>query len=143
MFERRFEGDAATRWPDPNDFLYVYECSRDYNPQPHLEKIVAPLYAVNSADDNGNTLLMLAIMQTHSELARLLLLKGANINSVNNNNQSPLHISIEENLDDITHLLINLGADINLVSKKIWTQVTIGQSTASGGLSEGSSRCPR
>ena len=54
MFERRFEGDAPARWPDPNDFLYVYECSRDYNPQPYLEKIQAPLYAVNSADDQVN-----------------------------------------------------------------------------------------
>jgi homoserine O-acetyltransferase len=54
-FERRFnDAQARDRWPDPNDMLYVYECSRDYNPQPHLEKIQAPLYAVNSADDQVN-----------------------------------------------------------------------------------------
>jgi homoserine O-acetyltransferase len=53
-FERRFIGDARARWPDPNDMLYQYECSRDYNPQPHLERIQAPLYAVNSADDQVN-----------------------------------------------------------------------------------------
>jgi homoserine O-acetyltransferase len=53
-FEQRFIGDARSRWPDPNDMLYQYECSRDYNPQPHLEKIQAPLYAVNSADDQVN-----------------------------------------------------------------------------------------
>jgi homoserine O-acetyltransferase len=34
--------------------LYHYDCSRDYNPQPDLEKIKAPLYAVNSADDQVN-----------------------------------------------------------------------------------------
>lgn len=36
---------------DANDFLYQFESSEDYNPQPNLEKIVAPLTAVNSADD--------------------------------------------------------------------------------------------
>ena len=39
---------------DANDMLYHYDCSRDYNPQPDLEKIKAPLYAVNSADDQVN-----------------------------------------------------------------------------------------
>jgi homoserine O-acetyltransferase len=34
--------------------LYTFECSRDYNPAPHLEEIKAPLYAVNSADDQVN-----------------------------------------------------------------------------------------
>jgi len=36
---------------DANDFLYQFESSEDYNPQPDLEKIVAPLTAINSADD--------------------------------------------------------------------------------------------
>lgn len=36
---------------DANDFLYALEASRDYDPNPALEKIRAPLLAVNSADD--------------------------------------------------------------------------------------------
>ena len=51
-FERRFYGNA--RPTDANDMLYHYDCSRDYNPQPDLERIKAPLYAVNSADDQVN-----------------------------------------------------------------------------------------
>jgi homoserine O-acetyltransferase/O-succinyltransferase len=39
---------------DANDMLYQYDCSTDYNPQPELGKIKAPLYAVNSADDEVN-----------------------------------------------------------------------------------------
>ncbi len=42
---------AAT---DANDFVYQFEASQDYNPEPELEKIVAPLTAVNSADDFVN-----------------------------------------------------------------------------------------
>src|SRR6201999_4179377 len=36
---------------DTNDILYQMEASYDYDPGPSLEKIRAPLYAVNSADD--------------------------------------------------------------------------------------------
>jgi homoserine O-acetyltransferase len=36
---------------DANDILYQVEASYDYDPGPALEKIRAPLYAVNSADD--------------------------------------------------------------------------------------------
>jgi homoserine O-acetyltransferase len=39
---------------DANDMLYQFESSRDYNPQPDLEKIACPLVAVNSADDQVN-----------------------------------------------------------------------------------------
>ena len=39
---------------DSNDMLYQYNSSTDYNPSPHLAKITAPLFAVNSADDEVN-----------------------------------------------------------------------------------------
>ncbi|MEO6223824.1 MAG: alpha/beta fold hydrolase, partial [Vicinamibacterales bacterium] len=39
---------------DANDVLYWFEASRDYDPGPGLAKIVAPLVAVNSADDLVN-----------------------------------------------------------------------------------------
>jgi homoserine O-acetyltransferase len=36
---------------DANDILYALEASRDYDPGPGLEKITAPLVAINFADD--------------------------------------------------------------------------------------------
>jgi homoserine O-acetyltransferase len=39
---------------DANDLLYAMEASADYNPKPDLEKITAPLMAINSADDQVN-----------------------------------------------------------------------------------------
>jgi homoserine O-acetyltransferase len=36
---------------DANDALYALEASHDYDPGPGLEKIRAPLVAINSADD--------------------------------------------------------------------------------------------
>jgi homoserine O-acetyltransferase/O-succinyltransferase len=39
---------------DANDILYAIDASHDYDPGPGLEKITAPLLAVNSADDLVN-----------------------------------------------------------------------------------------
>jgi homoserine O-acetyltransferase len=39
---------------DANDFLFQIEASRDYDPSPELERIEAPLLAINSADDEVN-----------------------------------------------------------------------------------------
>jgi homoserine O-acetyltransferase len=57
--------DDADRWlaeqmrtrlasTDADDLLYALEASRNYDPSPNLEKIVAPLVAINSADDFVN-----------------------------------------------------------------------------------------
>jgi len=57
--------DDADRWyaeqiktrvanTDPDDLLYALEASRNYDPWPNLEKIKAPLLAINSADDFVN-----------------------------------------------------------------------------------------
>lgn len=39
---------------DANDFMYQFEASSDYDPSPLLERITAPLVAINSADDLVN-----------------------------------------------------------------------------------------
>jgi homoserine O-acetyltransferase len=44
----------SMRSTDANDILYAVEASWDYDPGPGLEKIKAPLFAVNSADDLVN-----------------------------------------------------------------------------------------
>jgi pimeloyl-ACP methyl ester carboxylesterase len=45
---------ASMKTDDANDLLYQIEAWHDYNPGPDLEKIRAPLFAVNSADDLVN-----------------------------------------------------------------------------------------
>ncbi|HKQ26023.1 MAG TPA: alpha/beta fold hydrolase [Burkholderiales bacterium] len=39
---------------DANDFLYAWEASRDYDPGPGLERIRAPVTAINFQDDERN-----------------------------------------------------------------------------------------
>jgi homoserine O-acetyltransferase/O-succinyltransferase len=46
--------EEAKKKFDANDYLYWYESSWDYNPEPDLGKIKAPVVAVNFADDEIN-----------------------------------------------------------------------------------------
>jgi len=54
--DKYFDQTFAARYAanDANDMLYQFEASRDYDPEPDLEKILCPLLAVNSADDQVN-----------------------------------------------------------------------------------------
>jgi homoserine O-acetyltransferase len=45
---------ARMRTTDANDYMYQFEASSDYDPSPDLEKIRAPVLAINSADDLVN-----------------------------------------------------------------------------------------
>jgi homoserine O-acetyltransferase len=48
------ELQEAARKRDANDALWAIEAVMDYDPSPHLEKIEAPLLAINFADDEVN-----------------------------------------------------------------------------------------
>ena len=43
--------EQIVKTDDANDIIYALEASHDYDPGPNLEKIQAPLVAINSADD--------------------------------------------------------------------------------------------
>jgi homoserine O-acetyltransferase len=63
---------------DANDLIYMYEASRDYDPEQLLGRIKARVLAINSADDERNpheTGLMAAAMARIPN-ARLLLIPG-------------------------------------------------------------------
>jgi homoserine O-acetyltransferase len=45
---------AAPIAADANDFVYQWDASRDYDPEPLLGRIAAPVLAINSADDERN-----------------------------------------------------------------------------------------
>ena len=49
--DRMLEGAASG---DANDTIYQFDASRDYNPEPGLDRIKARVLAVNSADDERN-----------------------------------------------------------------------------------------
>ena len=64
---------------DANDLIYMYEASRDYDPEPLLGRIRARVLAINSADDERNpheTGLMAAAVARIPQ-ARMLLIPGS------------------------------------------------------------------
>jgi len=56
LADKTFDESIQKRMATLNavDMFYQYDCSRTYNPEPNLEKIKAPLTAINSADDQVN-----------------------------------------------------------------------------------------
>jgi homoserine O-acetyltransferase/O-succinyltransferase len=51
VFDRAVQGYLNNRSYDANDVVYAFRASEDYDPGPGLEKIKAPLTAINFADD--------------------------------------------------------------------------------------------
>jgi len=70
---------AAPPPGDANDYIYQWDASRDYNAEPGLSHIEAPLLAINSADDERNppeTGLMTGALQ-HVKNAHLFLIPAS------------------------------------------------------------------
>ncbi len=70
---------AAPVPADANDYLYQWNASRDYDAAPGLERIEAPLLAINSADDERNPPETGIMDRAMSRLrnGRLLLIPGS------------------------------------------------------------------
>lgn len=62
--------DARFRTMDANDVLYAFDASRDYDPEPMLGRIRAPLLAINSADDLVNPPELGILERTIARVAR-------------------------------------------------------------------------
>ena len=71
----RLEASAAAL--DPNDYLYTFESSADYDPAPALGKITAPFLAINFADDLLNPPAMLDLPELPNLRAAMLPGGGA------------------------------------------------------------------
>jgi homoserine O-acetyltransferase len=67
---------SRVKTTDANDMVYYFRASEDYDPSPHLEKITAPLLAINSADDfvNPPELPMMEALIKRVENGRFVLL---------------------------------------------------------------------
>lgn len=71
---------------------------------------------VNTRGKIGMTPLMLAALQGHKDVVRLLIDNGANINAVNEDNGTPLMAAVNGNNLDIVKLFIDSNADLEIRS---------------------------
>jgi ankyrin repeat protein len=68
----------------------------------------------NSRNNDGDSVLDLAVSGGHKEIAKLLIDSGANLNAKNRMGQTPLHIAARTGYKDIAELLIDKGANVNI-----------------------------
>jgi homoserine O-acetyltransferase len=50
----RAYAERGARTTDPNDMIWSFDASREYDPSKHLDRIEAPILHINSADDFVN-----------------------------------------------------------------------------------------
>lgn len=67
--------------------------------------------AVDMANQDGNTFLMLAAYSGHVELAQGLIARGADVNKLNDRGQSPLAGVVFKKEDELIDVLLTAGAD--------------------------------
>lgn len=72
---------------------------------------------VSKADNEGNTVLMMAAAGRDAALVELLLAKAKNVNAVNEKGESALTQAISSGSAEIASLLIKNGADVKIVNK--------------------------
>ena len=72
---------------------------------------------VNKADKDGETPLLVASGNGHTEIVKLLIEKGADVNKDDEDGQTPLYRASDNGLTEIVKLLIAAGADVNKADK--------------------------
>ncbi|MDR2384561.1 MAG: ankyrin repeat domain-containing protein [Tannerella sp.] len=76
---------------------------------------------VNAARKNGVTALMSASGKGHTEVAKLLIEKGADVNATRKNGWTALMCASLKGHTEVAKLLIEKGADVNATRKNNWT----------------------
>ena len=71
---------------------------------------------INSKDEHGNTLLLLACQQGNKKMAKFLLRRGATLNIQNNTGNTCLHYLYEYSHQTLAEYLIRKGADDSILN---------------------------
>ncbi|KAJ8599586.1 hypothetical protein CTAYLR_004698 [Chrysophaeum taylorii] len=94
--------------------LYAARSSHLADLEACIDTFQVPLETI---DDQGNTLLVLAAQQNDAKVVKFLLRRGANINAQNYRGNSALHFCFGYNFDDLGNYLISKGANPNLLNQ--------------------------
>ena len=72
---------------------------------------------INAKDKNGNTALIYAASNEKIDIAKILLVAGADVNAVNKRRSTALITAAWHGRVDIVEALINAGADVSVKNK--------------------------
>lgn len=70
---------------------------------------------IDSKNENGQSLLTVAVLYGHCDLVEFFLTNNCNINTIDYLCRTPLHYAASKGYQDILLLLINFGANVNAV----------------------------
>lgn len=96
-----------------NEKLFRAVKNKDYELLKSLIDQHKDIIDVNAADEKRHTLLHWAAREGATEIAKLLIDKGADVNAIDYIGSTPLHIALWKGDKDIAELLIEKGADVN------------------------------
>jgi ankyrin repeat protein len=90
----------------------LHQAARDGDVE-QVGTLIASGTDLNAQGDNGETPLILAILEGHASVASLLIDGGADIQARNKGGFTPLHAAAYANAVEIAEQLLRGGADIN------------------------------
>lgn len=96
--------------PAPSDITLAADHAREGR-SAEISALLARGFPINTTDDKGNTLLMLAAYHGHTETVRILLKAGAGPDVRNTKGQTPLGGVAFKGHIEIARLLLDAGAD--------------------------------
>lgn len=101
----------------PNDLTRAIK----YGVTDKVESLLTASIDINAIDQNGDTVLTLAIKENNINLVKLILDKGADVNLISDINDynfkySPLMIASQNGNKEMVKLLIENGADVNHIN---------------------------
>lgn len=96
---------------DYTDLLFASAYNNDIHA---LQGLLALRPNLEIQDNNGNTLLLIAVQRGHVNLARLLLAKGANPNVKNANEDTALHLAVRSQNIPLVGALAEMHAETRI-----------------------------
>ena len=93
-----------------------------------VENLLRRIANFSEQDEIGWTLLMMAADRGYTQIARLLVAKGAAVNKKSPNGITPLMMAAYMNHIDIAQLLIDNGADVGAANNKGVTAQDVAES---------------
>ena len=79
---------------------------------------IASCASLEDKNEDGNTLLHLAVRNSLKGIVKILIAKGSHVEAMNNEHNTPLHIAVEKSNKSIVAVLLSNGASVYSSNKK-------------------------
>ena len=113
--------DSMLRWKVDEDFIKAAE----HGDLPLVSRLVADGASVNTKNELGTTVLMLASNNGNCDLVKVLLAEGAEVNAKNNDGSTALTFASVEGHVEVVRVLLDNDANVNAQDNSGWSPLTV------------------